>query len=62
MIVKRRTWLYRLEGQTYAQPISFPMPVTAAKAREAIRQTHGEPVDLWGQDKSSTFPLPLRER
>ena len=45
MIVRRRTWLYRLAGQTFAQLISFKKPVTAGdqlilKARLA-RQIRG---------------------
>ena len=32
MIVRRRTWLYRLAGQTFAQMISFKQPVTASIA------------------------------
>lgn len=62
MIVKRRTWLYRLPGQTYAQLISFDQPVTASKAREEIRRTVGEPSDLWGRDKSVPLPESLRYR
>ena len=62
MIVKRRTWLYRLTGQNFAQLISFSEPVTAHKAREELRRSVGEPLDLWGRDKSNALPLPVRER
>ncbi len=62
MIVKRRTWLYRLTGQAYAQLISFKEPVTAHKAREVLRQSVGDPLDLWGRDKSTALPMTLRER
>ncbi len=62
MIVKRRTWLYRLTGQTFAQLISFSEPVTANKAREALRRSGGDPLDLWGRDKSNALPLPVRDR
>jgi hypothetical protein len=49
MIVRRRTWLYRLSGQVFAQQIAFERPVTAAIARKALRQTVGEPKELWGR-------------
>ena len=62
MIVKRRTWLYRLAGQAYAQLVSFDEPVTASKAREELRRSVGDPLDLWGRDKSNALPLPVRER
>ena len=62
MIVKRRTWLYRLAGQAYAQLISFDEPVTATKAREELRRSVGDPLDLWARDKSNALPLPVRER
>ncbi len=51
MIVRRRTWLYRLAGQAFAQPISFDQPVTATKARDVLRRSVGNPLDLWGRDK-----------
>ena len=62
MIVKRRTWLYRLAGQAYAQLISFDEPVTATKAREELRRSVGDPLDLWGRDKSNALPVTMRER
>jgi hypothetical protein len=62
MIVKRRTWLYRLTGQAFAQLISFNEPVTANKAREELRRSVGDPLDLWGRDKSTALPATLRER
>lgn len=49
MIVRRRTWLYRLAGQMFAQMISFDQPVTAARARDLLRRTVGAPVELWGR-------------
>lgn len=49
MIVRRRTWLYRLAGQMYAQAIAFEKPVTAAAARSLIRRTIGRPLELWGR-------------
>ncbi|MCX7162937.1 MAG: hypothetical protein WCI19_10655 [Betaproteobacteria bacterium] len=48
MIVRRRTWMYRLAGQLLAQSISFDIPVTAAKVRDALRRSVGSPVELWG--------------
>jgi hypothetical protein len=48
MIVRRRTWLYRLAGQRFVQSISFDLPVTASKVREALRHSVGLPVELWG--------------
>ena len=32
MIVRRRTWTYRLSGQDFARTISFDMPLTAQAA------------------------------
>lgn len=49
MIVRRRTWLYRLAGQTFAQTISFEKPVTAAMARSLLQRTVGRPLELWGR-------------
>ncbi|QLQ25806.1 MAG: hypothetical protein HZT41_13890 [Dechloromonas sp.] len=43
MIVKRRTWLYRLTGQSFAHLVSFKQPVTATKAREFLRGSVGDP-------------------
>lgn len=44
MIVRRRTWLYRLPGQAYAQVVTFNAPVTASQARDTLRRTVvGEP-------------------
>ncbi len=49
MIVKRRTWMYRLAGQLLARSISFERPVTAAKVRDALRKSIGNPVELWSR-------------
>ncbi len=62
MIVKRRTWLYRLTGQAFAHLVSFKEPVTASRAREFLRSSVGDPIDLWGRDQSSVPPLPVRNR
>ncbi|MBL8488860.1 MAG: hypothetical protein JNK22_17475 [Rhodocyclaceae bacterium] len=51
MIVRRRTWLYRLAGQMFAQSIAFEKPVTAAAARDFIRRTVGKPLELWGRQR-----------
>jgi hypothetical protein len=50
LIARRRTWLYRLPGQQFAQTVSFDRRVTAAKAREFLRRNVGEPLELWGRN------------
>lgn len=52
MIVRRRTWLYRLEGQSFAEVISFEQPVTASQARDILRKSVGFPVDLWARNNT----------
>lgn len=48
MIAHRRTWFYRLAGERFAHAITFKLPLTAAKAREAVRKAVGHvPVELW---------------
>lgn len=49
MLVRRRTWLYRLAGQAFPQQISFARPVTAAVVRRILRNTVGVPIELWGR-------------
>lgn len=49
MIVRRRTWFYRLAGQRFAHAVTFKMPLTATKVKEILRQTVGSPVELWGR-------------
>lgn len=49
MIVRRRTWFYRLAGQHFAHTITFKIPMTAAKVKDALRRTVGIPVELWGR-------------
>lgn len=49
MIVRRRTWFYRLAGQRFAHTITFRNPITAAKVKEALRHTIGMPIELWGR-------------
>lgn len=50
MIVHRRTWFYRLGGQKFAHSITFKMPVTANKVREALREMLGTaPLEIWGR-------------
>ncbi|BAP90009.1 uncharacterized protein E1O_28780 [Burkholderiales bacterium GJ-E10] len=49
MIVRRRTWLYRLAGQLHAQTVSFRDPVTASRARVFLRQSVGNPLELWAR-------------
>ncbi len=49
MIVRRRTWFYRLAGQRFAHAITFRSPITAAKVRECLGRTIGMPIELWGR-------------
>jgi hypothetical protein len=56
MIVRRRTWLYRLAGQMFAQLISFERPVTASMARSGIRRKVGEPLEIWGRGNKDPVP------
>jgi hypothetical protein len=58
MIVRRRTWLYRLAGQLFAQSISFDQPVTASMAKEALRRTVGVPLEMWGRHNSDVLSMP----
>lgn len=58
MIVRRRTWLYRLAGQQFAQSISFEHPVTASMVRIALRRTVGMPLELWGRNSSDILSQP----
>ena len=58
MIVWRRTWLYRLAGQRFAQCISFKRPVTASMARIALGRSVGMPLELWGQSSSDILLQP----
>lgn len=57
MIVRRRTWLYRLAGQPFVQSISFDRPLTAAKVREILGRTVGIPRELWARSSSDLVPL-----
>jgi len=52
LIVRRRTWLYRLRGQRYAQTVSFKEQVTASSARGFLRRTVGDPLELWARSAS----------
>jgi len=61
MLVRRRTWLYRLAGQTFAQIISFDRPVTAAKARDVLRRSVGAPLDLWGRSSADATTPPAHK-
>ncbi len=56
MIVRRRTWLYRLAGQKFVQSISFDHPVTAAMVKYALKRTVGIPVELWGRTSTDLLP------
>ena len=37
MLVRRRTWFYRLAGEQFAHAITFKLPLTSAKAKAAAR-------------------------
>lgn len=49
MIAHRRTWFYRLAGQKFAHVITFRVPVTATKVKEALRKTVGAPLEIWAR-------------
>jgi hypothetical protein len=49
MIVRRRTWLYRLPGERAIHSISFKIPLTTAQAKAALRRMVGAPKELWGR-------------
>lgn len=49
MIVRRRTWLYRMPGENAIHSVSFKLPMTTAQAREALRRSVGSPLELWGR-------------
>jgi hypothetical protein len=57
MIVRRRTWLYRLCGQRLVQAISFDQRVTAVMVRRHLRCTVGKPLELWGRCEKDVNPL-----
>lgn len=58
MIVRRRTWFYRLANQAFAEMIRFDQPVTAAKARDILSRSVGIPIDLWGRSNKEVLPSP----
>lgn len=60
MVIRRRTWFYRLAGQMYAQLISFDRPVTSTSARNALRRSVGNPLELWGRSASGLGQLGRR--
>jgi hypothetical protein len=49
MIAHRRTWFYRLAGEQFAHAITFKIPVTAQKVKEALRRSVGMPIEIWGR-------------
>jgi hypothetical protein len=57
VIVRRRTWLYRLAGQCFPQSISFTDRVTAAMARRHLRSTVGNPLELWARNGNDVRPI-----
>lgn len=58
MIVRRRTWLYRLAGERFVQSISFKCPVTVAQVRAALRRSVGIPEEIWGRSSTDLASMP----
>jgi hypothetical protein len=54
MLIRRRTWFYRLAGQLVPQQICLERPVTMAIVRRILRRTVGNPLEIWG--RGSTEP------
>lgn len=52
MIVRRKTWLYRLAGQRFVHSITFRTAVTATRVREVLRASVGTPLEIWGRSSS----------
>ena len=57
MVVRRRTWFYRLAGQMYAQLVSFDRPLTSSRARMALQHSVGNPLELWGRNENDIIQL-----
>lgn len=57
MIVRRRTWLYRMAGEPLAKVISFDRPVTASMVKDALRRSVGIPRELWGRSNAERLSL-----
>lgn len=51
MIVRRRSWLYRLAGQRFVHSVSFDRPVTALAVRQLLKRTVGVPLELWARSR-----------
>ena len=48
MLVRRRTWFYRLAGEQFAHAITFKLPLTSARAKDALLKALGRPAaELW---------------
>jgi hypothetical protein len=48
MLVRRRTWFYRLPGEQFAHAITFKLPLTSARAKEALLKALGKrAAELW---------------
>lgn len=48
MLVRRRTWFYRLAGEKFAHAITFKMPLTSARAKAALLKAIGKPAaEIW---------------
>jgi hypothetical protein len=57
MIVRRRTWLYRLAGQQFVQSVSFERPVTVLRVKDILRRSVGNPLEIWGRDSNELLSL-----
>ena len=57
MIVRRRTWLYRLAGQRFVHAITFKRAITAATVKEFLRKSVGVPKELWGRSSADVLSL-----
>lgn len=56
MIVRRRTWLYRLQGEDTIRSISFALPHTLAQAKQALQRTVGKPpTEVWGRSLDDCY-------
>ncbi len=48
MLVRRRTWFYRLAGEKFAHAITFKLPLTSARAKLALLKAIGKPAaEIW---------------
>lgn len=52
MIVRRRTWMYRMAGQRFVHSISFKCAVTALQVKAALKRFGGVPQEIWGRSSN----------